>query len=938
MARRGPGRHNRRMRCSVVVGRESETKSLMEMVEGAKRGTGSAVVLLGEAGVGKSRLGLLLASLGRDAGARVLVGRALQQLVASPLRPLEEVLLDLARDVLLPEDPALAPFLAVLGSLIPQWRPAGWHPPNESLLMTAEGVYRLLRAAAQPAGLLVILEDLHWADDASLAVIRFLADRINTVPVGLLVTVRTGEGRDEVALSLEAAGARLVRLGRLPLAESQEMARACLGDRAEPGTVERVAREAEGLPLLVEDLLSVDELGEVPHRFAATVGSRLARMSPAERRVLSSGAVLGRRFDWGLLEPVSGLPNDVVAQALHRGGALQLIVSEDGGFQFRHALTRDVVLNGIDQAERRALSLAASTAVDDDELAARLLVDAGEPELAARRLLGAGRRFLATGMLPAAAAALQGASPLVAGESDLGVEIGCELAHTLLLSGRPLEAEEVATRWLGAAMLRQPTIAVRLQLLLAGAAVATARWDDASARLDHARRTAGHDPAVAAEIAVLGLHVELGAGTVVANEGERHAQAAALTAREAGRPDLECDAQEALGRWARVRDLDAAAAALDQALELARRNDLSPQHLRVLNELGMVEMLRDARPDRLEQARAEALRIGALGEAASIGVNLAALLVMTSRYDQAIAIAAEVESLAAGLGILPLQAAAHLMQGFAYGHRGLRREMDRHLSAAESLAPGDSDLRTGAWAIGRAINALVDEDRVAARRALTRARAEAPEQLIRVPNTFDGPELLLRAVVGEPILLEAEETADRIVKGARYLALWHGCAVAVARGAHGDATGAEDALARALDAGSRYPLFSALAMRLVAEAALRSGWGEPVVLLRCAAATFDGLGLPRASAATRGLLIAAGQPAPRRRKGDASLPPALLAAGVTVREAEVLRMLADRLSNREIAERLYLSARTVEKHVAALFQKLAAQDRGALAELARSML
>jgi DNA-binding NarL/FixJ family response regulator len=127
-------------------------------------------------------------------------------------------------------------------------------------------------------------------------------------------------------------------------------------------------------------------------------------------------------------------------------------------------------------------------------------------------------------------------------------------------------------------------------------------------------------------------------------------------------------------------------------------------------------------------------------------------------------------------------------------------------------------------------------------------------------------------------------------------------------------------------------------MRLVAEAALRDGWGEPVVLLRSAAATFDELGLPRASAATRGLLLAAGQPAPRRRKGDAALPPALLAAGVTVREAEVLRMLADRLTNREIAERLYLSARTVEKHVAALFQKLAAEDRSALSELARSML
>jgi len=231
----------------------------------------------------------------------------------------------------------------------------------------------------------------------------------------------------------------------------------------------------------------------------------------------------------------------------------------------------------------------------------------------------------------------------------------------------------------------------------------------------------------------------------------------------------------------------------------------------------------------------------------------------------------------------------------------------------------------------------VDEDRMAARRALDRARAEAPQQLIRVPNTFEGTELLLRAVGGEPVLPEAEASLTTLVRGARYVALWHGCALAVARGAEGDAAGATTALATALDAGHRYPLFSALAMRLVAEAALRDGWGDPVALLRPAGATFAQLGLPRPTAATRGLLVAAGQAAPRRRRGDPSVPAPLASAGVTPREAEVLGMLADRLSNREIAQRLYLSTRTVEKHVAALLQKLQAPDRAALGEVARSL-
>ena len=106
--------------------------------------------------------------------------------------------------------------------------------------------------------------------------------------------------------------------------------------------------------------------------------------------------------------------------------------------------------------------------------------------------------------------------------------------------------------------------------------------------------------------------------------------------------------------------------------------------------------------------------------------------------------------------------------------------------------------------------------------------------------------------------------------------------------------------------------------------------------LRSAEAAFTSLRLGLASAACRALLKAAGHAAPRRRATDAGLSDSLVARGVTAREAEVLDLLAERLSNREIAERLFLSPRTVEKHVAALLAKLGAEDRGNLARLARS--
>ena len=123
--------------------------------------------------------------------------------------------------------------------------------------------------------------------------------------------------------------------------------------------------------------------------------------------------------------------------------------------------------------------------------------------------------------------------------------------------------------------------------------------------------------------------------------------------------------------------------------------------------------------------------------------------------------------------------------------------------------------------------------------------------------------------------------------------------------------------------------------RLVAEAAIRDHWGAPPALLQQADATFTRLRLGRASAACRALLKAAGHPAPRRRAAEARLPGFLVASGVTAREAEVLDLIAERLSNREIAERLFLSPRTVEKHVAALLAKLGAGDRAGLARLAR---
>jgi tetratricopeptide (TPR) repeat protein len=362
----------------------------------------------------------------------------------------------------------------------------------------------------------------------------------------------------------------------------------------------------------------------------------------------------------------------------------------------------------------------------------------------------------------------------------------------------------------------------------------TGEWEDARIQVADARLAPAADHEARAELDVIGAQVALGnARPGSRSRDEELAARAAATAKAAGRPDLTCEALEVLGLAARLRDLDVAHDALARALDVAATANLRVHRLRILNELGTVEMLRDARGDRLEQARREAARSGAVGLAAGIGANIAALMAMTARFDATLAVAAEVEQTAVRLGLIPPQAAALLMQGFALAHQGRSRDMERYLAAAEAAAPDDPDLRAGAWGIGRAISALLAEDRSAARQALARARAEAPDQHARILNPYEGPELLLRVLAGEAGPADVEAAAAGAVRAARWPNLWFGAAQAVALGAAGESTEASAALTSALAAGDRYPVFCALTMRLTAEAALRDGWGAQV---RCSVA------------------------------------------------------------------------------------------------------
>ena len=196
--------------------------------------------------------------------------------------------------------------------------------------------------------------------------VEYLADNVATVPVVLVLTMRSGERSpaSELVSRLAARGAaRVAELGRLGPVEVAAMVAATSSEAGfcVPAEVaEAVGERSEGLPLLVEELLSMPGSGAsraVPATFAEAVARRLEALPAEAVLVVECAAVLGRRFDWRLLSAVTALDDDSVQRGLGDAVAVQLLsADEDGRIRFRHALTRDAVLAGLLPPTRIALA------------------------------------------------------------------------------------------------------------------------------------------------------------------------------------------------------------------------------------------------------------------------------------------------------------------------------------------------------------------------------------------------------------------------------------------------------------------------------------------------------------------------------------------------------------------------------------------------------
>jgi DNA-binding CsgD family transcriptional regulator len=273
------------------------------------------------------------------------------------------------------------------------------------------------------------------------------------------------------------------------------------------------------------------------------------------------------------------------------------------------------------------------------------------------------------------------------------------------------------------------------------------------------------------------------------------------------------------------------------------------------------------------------------------------------------------------------------MEGATYGWRGDRERMEALLKEAMALAGDELDVAGCVICVGRLMSSLLEENR---ERALVEAN-EGMDAFRKSGSGLPAPErglwALLTAVTSDRGASAAEEVrASGVTEHAANRGFVH-YTEAVLLGRAGDHAAADAAVA-AGDAALGYAdFYRHLGRRWLAEAAIADGWGDPATWLREALVDFEDRGQDRLASAVRSLLAKAGAPVPRRRE-DSSVPPGLRQMGVTDREFEVLGLLGEGLANKEIAERLYLSPRTVERHIANVTVKAGVRTRSELVAFA----
>jgi DNA-binding CsgD family transcriptional regulator/tetratricopeptide (TPR) repeat protein len=902
--------------CPILIGRSEEIASLNEAFRAAISGGGRMVFVTGEAGIGKSRLTRELASTARSSGSVVGVGRAVPSGATTPYRPLTEAVLNLLRDRPPPSDPDLVPWLGAIGGIVPML--AQKETIEASSPMQAEALIRLLSHMADPTGLVLVLEDLHWADSDTLGIVEYLCDNLSATRMLCVATARD-EGSSTAGEMIRrlTAGRRAVRLrlARLDADRVAEMARACLPG-ANDETITRVRRAADGIPFLVEEVLASPG---VPASFGETVHARLSEFPDEERVVLSTAAIFGRQFDWHLVSDAVDLPFTVVNSALDRGVQYQLLLVEGEGFSFRHALTREAVLERLLPPRRQILAAAALKALDAAhtdlegpwrDVAADLALQSGDDHRAAELLTVSGRSAIAR-------CALESAIDALGRARELGHEQATPfLVEALAQVGRVDDA--VAVGRAAIAEMKSDSEAAEIHLRLAHAAVAAARWPLASQHLEAASDLLVTDTG---DLKTRGAVLEAEVALALNQLDDARRLASGVLSSATSSPEVRCNALEILGRAERFSDLKAAQTLFGQALSIAHAHGLPLWQVRAMHELGTIDMFDHAGFDRLVEARRMADEFGALSTAAEIDLQLTAVGHCRFELDMAARHGRSALELGERLSLGSVRAKAHIFLAENAAWRGDRAEMERHLGLAVSISADDPMLSAFGWG-ARGMRELLHGNKDAAVEHLGRAVDMLAVLPHAEPACFRAVWPVVLASIGDRGAGQAVLEARRLGIGALYLnSGLLSCAELIIAGRAGDRARARRGIGASESDFVNCMTWNDIVRWLAAESAVTSGWDEPEWWL-------NGVG---DRLAERGL-----QHLADRCSNLVGRPQRWVALGITTREAEVLDLVVQGFANKEIATRFSLSPRTVEKHVEALLRKLGARSRTHLIAVAEA--
>jgi DNA-binding CsgD family transcriptional regulator len=370
------------------------------------------------------------------------------------------------------------------------------------------------------------------------------------------------------------------------------------------------------------------------------------------------------------------------------------------------------------------------------------------------------------------------------------------------------------------------------------------------------------------------------------------------------------------GRCARIRNHDGAERAFERARTIAHEAGLAHREARALAELGSVDAYRGLET-RLHESRRLAEACGAPETEAVAENHLAVAAWMRGDVDAILGHAAAVLQLARRYHLGLLVPAALIHQACAHAMRGNSAMVKALVQQAAPQITQEATQRISMHAHVRAVCALAHDDLATAAHEFTTA-----EDIVRCTRPTAVPPLvgmavLIRALDGVDPQLAATELRRRTCGGQLFEAVL-AAAEAVAVGRRGDHAAATGAMRSALLDLELNPFVHAVVARLVAPRAMADGWGEPTEWLGVALATFEVRRLCRPADACRAAL-----------RHDVAIG-ARDAAGISSREQDVLALVAEGLPNRAIAERLFLSSRTVEKHVEHLLAKTGSSNRAQL--------